>query len=105
MAAPATEDREKNDGYAFMWKDYPSKLFNMIRMRHPRVKLLILVNDPYDPDVCIKDSEHDRHNAKKALHLWHKKHCRSERMMHIRPARVSVTFSRINHTRFAFNSS
>ena len=34
-------------------------------MRRPRVKLLILVNDPYDLDVCIKDSEYGRRNAKK----------------------------------------
>ena len=54
LAAPSTEDRENNDGSPFMWKDYSSKLFNMICMRHPRVKLLILVNDPYDLDVCIK---------------------------------------------------
>ena len=39
----------------------------MIRTRHPRVKLLILVNDPCDLDVSIKDSEHDRRNAEKTF--------------------------------------
>lgn len=67
LAAPSTEDREKNDCYAFTWKDYPSKLFNIIHMRLPRVKVLILANDPYDLDACIKDSEHDRCNAKKTF--------------------------------------
>ena len=33
-------------------------------MRHHRVKLLILVNDPYDLDLCIEDSEHHKHNVK-----------------------------------------
>ena len=75
LAAPSTEDRKKNDAFPFTWKDYSSQLFNTIRMRHPRVDLLILVNDPYDLDVCIKDSEHDRRNAKKERHLWYKKHC------------------------------
>ena len=37
LAALSTEDREKNDGYAFTWKDYPSKLFNMIHTRHAKV--------------------------------------------------------------------
>ena len=59
LAALSTEDREKSDGSLFTWKDYSSKLFNMIRMRHPRIKLLLLVNDAYHLDVCIKDSEHD----------------------------------------------
>ena len=65
LAAPSTEDREKNDGSPFTWKDYSSKFFNMICMRHPRVKLLILVYDAYELNVCIKDSEHDRRNTKK----------------------------------------
>ena len=47
----------------------------MICMRHPRVKLLILVNDSHDLDVCIKHSEHDRCNANKSLHLWYEKDC------------------------------
>ena len=65
FAAPLTEDRERNDGSPFTWKDYSPKLFNMICMRHPRFKLLILVNDSYNLDVCIKDLEHDRCNTKK----------------------------------------
>ena len=74
LTAPSTEDRENNDGFPFTRKGYSSKLFNMIRMRHPRVKLLILVNDRYDLDVCIKHSEHDKRNAKISLHLWCEKH-------------------------------
>ena len=46
LAVPSNEDREKNDGSQFMWKDYSSRLFNMIRMRRPGIRLLILVNDP-----------------------------------------------------------
>ena len=65
FAAPSTEDREKNDLFPFTWKGCSSKLFHMIPMRHRRVKLLILVNDPYDLDLCIEDSEHHKHNVKK----------------------------------------
>ena len=35
LAAPSTEHRERNGGSPFTCKDYSSKLFNMIRMRHP----------------------------------------------------------------------
>ena len=73
-------------------------------MRHPRVKLLILVYDAYDLDVCIKDSERDRRNTKKHAFVV-RKTMSSERMMHFHPVRISMTFSRISQTKFAFNSS
>ena len=104
LAAPSTEDREKNDGSPFTWKDYPSKLFKMIRMRHSGIKLLIFVNDPYDLDVCIKYSEDDRRNAKKPTFVV-RKTLSSERMKHFQPERMSMTFSRISQTIFALNSS
>ena len=34
VAVPSTEEKEKNDGSPFTWKD-SSKLFNMIHMRPP----------------------------------------------------------------------
>ena len=104
FAAPSTEDREKNDLFPFTWKDCSSKLFHMIPMRHHRVKLLILVNDPYDLDLCIEDSEHHKHNVKKP-YICEKKTLPSERLMHFHPERISMIFPRISQTRFPFNSS
>ena len=104
LAAPSTEDREKNDLFPFTWKDCSSKLFHMIPMRHRRVKLLILVNDPYDLDLCIEDSEHHKHNVKKP-YICEKKALPSERLMHFHPVRISIIFPRISQTRFPFNSS
>ena len=72
-------------------------------MTHPVVKLLILVNDHFDLDVCIKGSEHDRHNAKPTFVV--RKTLSSERMMGFHLVRISMTFSRISQRRFAFNSS
>ena len=94
LSAPSTEDGEKIDGFPFMWKDYPSKLFNMSGMRHPWVKLLLFIND----------SEHDKHNAKKPTFVV-RKTLPSEWMMHFHPIRISMTFSRISQTRFTFDSS
>ena len=68
----------------------------VIRMRHSRVKLLILVNKPNDLDVCIKDSEHNRRNAKKTKKKTKtfvvRKTLSSERMMHFHPVRFQYFF-------------
>ena len=77
-------------------------------MRHSRVKLLILVNKPNDLDVCIKDSEHNRRNAKKTKKT--KNICGTKNIVirendALPSSKISVIFSRISQTGFAFNSS
>ena len=74
LSALSTEDGEKNDTSPFRWKDYPSKLFNMSRTRHPWVKLLLFVNDHYDLDVCIKIWSMISAIQRKP-HLWYEKDC------------------------------
>ena len=47
----------------------------MIRMSHHRVKLLILVNDPYDWMFALKIQRMIGAMPKKPQHLWYEKHC------------------------------
>ena len=40
-------------------------MFNLIKQRHSVAQTIILVNDPYDIDITVKDSEHDRRATSK----------------------------------------
>ena len=60
LSTPSCEDREKQDGKKFTWGDYANKAFNLVLVRHPKSSKIIFVNDPYDLDVSIKDTEHLR---------------------------------------------
>ena len=44
----------------FTWKDYALKVFELVIKRHESAVTIIFVNDPYDLEVSIKDSEHER---------------------------------------------
>ena len=65
LSTPSSEDREKNDETNFTWRDYAIKMFNLIKKRHSVAQTIILVNDPYDIDITVKDSEHDRRATSK----------------------------------------
>ena len=58
LATPSAEDREKKDETCYSWGDYAKKMFDMIIGRHLNASMIVLVNDPYDLDISIKDSEH-----------------------------------------------
>ena len=60
LGTPTSEDREKQDGTVFTWRDYSKTLFDLIIRRHQNSSTIILVNDPYDLPVTIKASEHER---------------------------------------------
>ena len=60
LATPSPEDREKDDETHFMWLDYANNLFSLVMARHPKASEIIFVNDPYDLEISIKDSEHER---------------------------------------------
>jgi hypothetical protein len=60
LSTPSTEDREKPDGTDYTWKDYALKVFELVIKRHQSAVTIIFVNDPYDLEVSIKDSEHER---------------------------------------------
>ena len=60
LATPSTEDREKKDGTHYTWSDYADKVFSLALSRHRNASEIIFVNDPYDLEMSIKDSEHDR---------------------------------------------
>ena len=60
LSTPISEDREKQDGENFTWGDYAKKIFDLVLARHQKASKIIFVNDPYDLDVSIKDSEHKR---------------------------------------------
>eukprot|EP00794_Sanderia_malayensis_P017851 gene17851-19634_t len=60
LATPTTEDREKNDGTYYTWNDYADRVFSLVLSRHRNASEIIFVNDPYDLEMSIKDSEHDR---------------------------------------------
>ena len=60
LATPSPEDREKDDETHFTWLDYANKLFSLVMARHPKASEIIFVNDPYDSEISIKDSEHER---------------------------------------------
>ncbi|KAG1664228.1 hypothetical protein GQR58_019910 [Nymphon striatum] len=57
LATPSLEDRQRSDGTSFTWKDYASKMFTLITMRHRHASEIVLVNDRYDLPFTIKDSE------------------------------------------------
>lgn len=57
LSTPTTEDREKADGTKFTWGDYSEKLVNFVLSRHTNAERIILVNDSYEHDFSIKDSE------------------------------------------------
>ena len=57
LASPIVEDREKADNSSFTWRDYASKLFSLIMVRHAQACTIIMVNDQYDLPFSIKDSK------------------------------------------------
>lgn len=57
LTAPNIEDREKGDGTKYTWGDYAQKMMNCVLKRHSHAERIICVNDSYDQDYNIKDSE------------------------------------------------
>ena len=57
LTTPTTEDREKGDGTKFTWGDYAEKLVHSVLARHKHAERIICVNDSYDQNFSIKDSE------------------------------------------------
>jgi len=57
LTTPSIEDREKEDGTKYTWGDYAEKLVNFVRKRHMHAEHIICVNDSYDQNFTIKDSE------------------------------------------------
>jgi hypothetical protein len=41
-------------------QDYAAKMFRLVICRHTSASMIIFVNDPYDTEMSIKDSEHQR---------------------------------------------
>eukprot|EP00112_Aurelia_sp_Birch-Aquarium-sp1_P023025 Seg6709.2 transcript_id=Seg6709.2/GoldUCD/mRNA.D3Y31 product="hypothetical protein" protein_id=Seg6709.2/GoldUCD/D3Y31 len=60
LATPSMEDIEKNDGTHYTWSDYADRVFSLALPRHRNASEIIFVNDPYDLEMSIKDSEHAR---------------------------------------------
>ena len=60
LATPSPEDREKDVETHFTWLNYANKLFSLVMAQHPKASEIIFVNDPYDLEISIKDSEHER---------------------------------------------
>ena len=63
MGTPTSEDREKQDGTNFTWRNYTEKLFGINTKRHQNSSQIILINNPYDIDNSIKCSEHENRAA------------------------------------------
>jgi len=57
LAIPTIEDREKGDGTKYTWRDYAEKFVHFLLKRHVHAEHIICVNDSYDQDYTIKDSE------------------------------------------------
>ena len=57
LTTPTTEDREKGDGTKYTWGDYAQKLVRSVLARHKNAERIICVNDSYDQNHSIKDSE------------------------------------------------
>ena len=57
LFTPLLEDRERSDGTSFTWRDYASKVFDVILNRHRHASQILFVNDRYDMAFSIKDSE------------------------------------------------
>ena len=51
------ENREKGDGTKYTWGDYAEKLVHFVLKRHKHAERIICVNDSYDQNYTIKDSE------------------------------------------------
>ena len=62
LAAPSIDDRESAEG-DFTWRNYATKIFNIILQRHPDAVEYHLVNDRYDVELSIKDAEHQKRNS------------------------------------------
>ena len=57
LTTPTIEDREKGDGTKYTWGAYAEKLVQFVLRRHARAQRIICVNDSYDQNYTIKDSE------------------------------------------------
>ena len=62
LATPSKADRESAEG-DFTWRNYATKIFNIILQRHPNAIEYHLVNDRYDVELSIKDAEHQKRNS------------------------------------------
>ena len=60
LATPSTEDREKSDGSIYTWLDYGEKLLSLLMARHKQACQIICINDQYNQQCIIKDSERIR---------------------------------------------
>ena len=58
LSTPSAEDREERDETYYSWGDYSKRMFDMIIGRHRNANMIVLVNDPYDLNISIKESEH-----------------------------------------------
>ena len=59
LCTPAKEDREQKDEQDYTWGDYAVKIYETMVSRHKHATTFVLVNDPYDVEENIKDSEHE----------------------------------------------
>jgi len=57
LTTPSIEDREKGDGIKYIWCDYAEKLVYFVLKTHMHAEHIICVNDSYDHNFTIKDSE------------------------------------------------
>ena len=69
LCVPSAEDREKGDETAFTWRDYATKLFSTIMIRHTTASTFFFVNDPYDVEESIKAEEHAKRKSN-SVHSW-----------------------------------
>ena len=61
LATPSIVDRESAEG-DFAWGNYATKIFNIILQRNSNAMEYHLVNDRYDVELSIKDTEHQKRN-------------------------------------------
>ena len=59
LCTSAKGDREIDD-QNYSWEHYAIKVYDTIISRHRNAYKFILVNDPYDIEESIKDSEHGK---------------------------------------------
>ena len=57
LTTPSIEDREKGDGTKYTWGDHAEKLVHLVLQRHVHTEQIICVNDSYEQNYTIKDSE------------------------------------------------
>lgn len=67
LTTPTTEDREKADGTKLTWGDYGEKLVNFVLNRHTNAERIIFVNDSYEQDFSIKDSERQHRKKNQSI--------------------------------------